>query len=184
MEIAYFDICSMVSEVLPIILPFTEDPQIDIRNAALAAVGKWGCLNKECTEAKTALLLIKDKLLNIEKNISNRDERAAFLLALGELGDELTDFLKDIDKVICACAALFVQGRHAESILVETLSEPLEIDNWFNHKPDYFSNKIRFSLLDSLLQRDVSIEQILPAATAIIKVAGGGLGMNFEWGVF
>ncbi|SEL71927.1 hypothetical protein [Rhodococcus maanshanensis] len=113
---------------------------------------------------------------------TERDDRAAAVLALGTVGADVSGRLADADPAIRACAALCLprSGEAAEE-LVRALTQPEEVDRWFERRPSSFPMHVRFTLLNSLLQRETSFAAILPAAVAIVQLSTPYTADN-DWG--
>ncbi|QBJ96385.1 hypothetical protein ERC79_10710 [Rhodococcus sp. ABRD24] len=103
---------------------------------------------------------------------TERDDRAAAVLALGTAGADVSGWLADADPAIRACAALHLPSSgQATEELVRALTQPEEVDQWFERKPNSLRMHVRFTLLNSLLQRDTTFAAILPAAVAIAQLS-------------
>ncbi|WP_051637518.1 hypothetical protein [Rhodococcus sp. UNC363MFTsu5.1] len=115
-------------------------------------------------------------------NATERDDRATAVLALGTVGADVSGWLADADPAIRACAALCLprSGEAAEE-LVRALTQPEAVDRWFERRPSSFPMHVRFTLLNSLLQRETSFAAILPAAVAIVQLSTPYTADN-DWG--
>lgn len=105
---------------------------------------------------------------------SQRDEKAALVLALGTLGAAPRQFLTDPDVAVRTCAALAPALAHdtaATAQLLAALADPAALDTWFVDRPPQFWGRVRFTLLEAALQRVDGFEPLLPAAVAIAALA-------------
>jgi hypothetical protein len=105
---------------------------------------------------------------------SQRDEKAALVLALGALGATPRQFLADPDVAVRTCAALapaLAQDTAATAQLLAALSDPAALDTWFVDRPPQFWGRVRFTLLEAALKRVDGFEPLLPAAVAIAALA-------------
>lgn len=168
---------AMAPEVLAAVLACQDDQRPVVQQQVLHAASKWGALLGESTAHEAALQAGRDGLARA----TSRDERAVAALALGQLGADLGWLLDDPDEAVRACAALFVPTPAATAILIEALTQPAAIDDWFTEKPSYFEMRARFRLLDELLSRQVPLEELLPAAISLIGHATAH-SADFEWG--
>lgn len=135
--------------------------------AAVSALARW---NGNATAPYRQR--VAAALRSFADSAAGRDDRAAAVLALGTVGADVSDWLADADPAIRACAALHLprSGQAAEE-LVRALTQPEETDQWFERKPSSFPMHVRFTLLNSLLQRETSFAAILPAAVAIAQLS-------------
>jgi hypothetical protein len=105
---------------------------------------------------------------------SQRDEKAALVLALGTLGAAPRQFLTDPDVAVRTCAALapaLAQDTAATAQLLGALADPAALDTWFVDRPPQFWGRVRFTLLEAALKRVDGFEPLLPAAVAIAALA-------------
>ncbi|SDE47214.1 hypothetical protein [Rhodococcus tukisamuensis] len=121
-------------------------------------------------------------LRSFADSATERDDRAAAVLALGTVGADVSAWLADADPAIRACAALYLprSGQAAEE-LVRALTRPDEVDQWFGRRPSSFPMHVRFALLNSLLQRETSFAAVLPAAVATAQLSTPYTADN-DWG--
>lgn len=121
-------------------------------------------------------------LRSFADNATERDDRAAAVLALGTVGADVSGWLADADPAIRACAALHLpRSAQATEELAGALTRPEEADRWFERKPSSFPMHVRFTLLNSLLRREPSFAAILPAAVAIAQLSSPYTADN-DWG--
>ncbi|GAB3165090.1 hypothetical protein GCM10027059_22260 [Myceligenerans halotolerans] len=161
--------------VLPSVGRFLTDSDDDVRLAALDAYVHLAALQDD----KAAMA---DPLVTAAKAATARDERAVLVLGLGDLGADTTPWLSDDDPAIRACAAMSLpRSPEATTVLIDLLQDPLAADDWFGTPPSRFHLRIHFGLLENLLDREVTLAQVLPACLAVIRVAEGGLWSGMTW---
>ena len=177
MEQAILDLRAMSDEVLQAIIPLVSDTNSLISSEAVYAVGEWTAIQPLSEQAKIAFEKI-DSMLSYTKN---RDEKAGLVLALGRMGCDVSQYLDDVDDAVQSCAALFVSSSQANSILIKALSCPDQVNTWFEHVPPFFSINVRFYLLGKLKSRGVTIEEMLPAALAVIANSTA-MCADYDWG--
>ncbi|MCL1918047.1 MAG: hypothetical protein FWG14_06995 [Peptococcaceae bacterium] len=116
------------------------------------------------------------------KKSDARTKRAERVLALGQRGRDVSAYLNDADEAVQACAALFVRSPRASVILIEALTRPDQVDDWFEDQPAFFGGMCtRFALLQGLVRRRITIEEMLPAALTLIAKSSEILA-DYEWG--
>jgi len=176
MRNAVVELQAMASGVLAAIITLIHDPDAKVRAEAANAASQWAASMKAPVPPAT-VLAISAQLASV----TGRDEKAAFALALGKSGGDVSGFLTDQDEAIRACAALFVNTPEATQILIASLTRPEQVDSWFQDKPAFFHARTRFTLLAEVIRRGGTIEQLLPAALALIGVSTGWLA-DYDWG--
>ncbi len=98
-----------------------------------------------------------------------RDEGAAIVLALGDIGEDTTEFLAHADPVIRVCAALAPALRNdpvAVAELRSALTDPDAVAAWFTTPPARFA----------LRGRDVLVEALAASSNATRTVTGPPVG--------
>lgn len=165
MRAAVLEVRGMAPDILPVLAAHLDDHREPVREQAMRAVAKWGALAPEHDAVKAAVRTAWARL----EQAPTRDERAAIVLSLGELGADLSDLMQDSDVAVRACAALFVRSTESTDLLVDALTRPDEVNEWFDVQPTYFDGWARFRLLEEVIDRGVSIERLLPAALALIR---------------
>ena len=176
-EQAILDLRAMADEILQVLIPLVSDTNSLIRREAVYAVGEWAAKQPLSEQAKIAL----EKISSMLTCTKNRDERAGLILALGRMDADVSEYLNDVDDAVQACAALFVSSPQANDILINALCCPDQVDTWFEHMPPYFSMHERYYLLGKLKSRGVTIEQMLPAALAVIA-SSTAVRADYDWG--
>lgn len=112
------------------------------------------------------------------------DERAAHVLALGELGLAPREYLHDPHPGVRACAALapsLAQDEAATAEILAALADPAACDDWFRNPPPQVGGGIRFTLVAAIIERVKDFSRLLPAAVAIARIATKYT-VNFDWG--
>jgi hypothetical protein len=167
----------LVGEVLAAVLPLLSDAEAEIWRVAVNTAAQWGALSPGDAGTPAIASLLRQHLDTRE----GREERAGLVLALGKLGSDVSPWLDDPDEAVRACAALFVQGERANAELVSALTRPERIDTWFKHRLAAFPMRGRFALLAELVARKPQLEDILPAALALIAHSST-MTVDIEWG--
>ncbi|PRX02304.1 UNVERIFIED_ORG: hypothetical protein CLV66_11622 [Actinomadura viridilutea] len=124
------------------------------------------------------------KVEHVARRAPHRDERAALVLSLGDLGAAPREFLADPDPAVRACAALapaLARDPAAFEELLTALRRPAEADAWFTHRPPQFPAHVRFTLVDAVLHRATDFEQLLPTAVAIAQMTNDAC-YRWDWG--
>lgn len=185
MDRAVLELRAMAGEVLAAITPLVSDAAANVRWQAMDAAAQWGALQPDSARSAAAVEAIERRL----DQTKGRDERAGLVLSLGKLGQNVSRWLDDADEAVRACAALFVHSGHVTSVLVEALTHPDRVNAWFANTPAFFRMHVRFRLLRELISRGVTIEEMLPAALALIARSGSGSGIasvamdaDAQWG--
>jgi hypothetical protein len=112
------------------------------------------------------------------------DERATHLMAMGRLGLAPREYLLDPHPGVRACAALAPALAHdnvATAEILAALVDPVASEEWFTNRPPQFDGHIRFALVAAAIDRVSDFEQLLPAATAIARIAHK-FTVNSDWG--
>lgn len=167
----------MAGDVLAAVLPLVSDGAADIRREAADVVARWAALRPH----DDSVLAAADALLQRLGPCRDRDERAGLVMALGQLGEDVSASLSDPDPAVRACAALHVGSDRARGELVTALTRPAEVDAWFARNPPAFRMHVRFALLANLLGRQPRLEDVLPAALALVAHAGA-MTADRDWG--
>lgn len=171
MEHAAAQLQGLGPQAQAVLVPLLNDASHDVRMQAINAAGQWGTASAQAAEVMTRRLDVCDE----------RDERASLVLALGLLGRDVSRWLGDDDEAIRACAALFVPGAAAEQTLITALSRPEQVDGWFAEKPAFFPMHVRFRLLGRLIEQQVTLEALLPAALPLLARTAA-TNADYEWG--
>lgn len=172
---AVFELLGLVTEVLAALGIFLTDENQSVRESAIEAVGNWASLNR--ADPIGAVSALEKQL----EKATSRDERARLVLALGELGVDLSRLLTDGDPAIRACAALSIKSVAGTAELIAALAEPQLSDTWFGSRPAAFRGRPRYTLQAELLSRQLSFEELLPTALAIVPLATA-MSADYDWG--
>ncbi|CAM3056427.1 HEAT repeat-containing protein [Prescottella defluvii] len=157
------------SLILERLLELTGSGETASRAAAVGALGRWGGGATPPHRQR-----VTSALRSFADSATERDDRAAAVLALGTVGADVSDWLADADPAVRACAALHLpQSTSATAELVHALTRPEDIDGWFDRDriPHSFHTGVRSTLLSSLLQRDTPFTAILPVAVAEAQIS-------------
>ncbi|MER7277313.1 hypothetical protein ABT369_22995 [Dactylosporangium sp. NPDC000244] len=166
-------------EAVPAILAAAQaalsDPDPGVRAAAGHAIGACAAVLPPAPGL--------EELLVTHAAAAGPDERAALVLAMGELGLAPRAFLSDPHPGVRACAALALPGDEAatEEILTALL-DPAGTDAWFTSKPPQFPMRVRFPLIVAAVERVADPAHLLPAALALAPVASIHTARS-DWGL-
>ncbi|MEN3613629.1 hypothetical protein AAH979_29285 [Plantactinospora sp. ZYX-F-223] len=155
------------------------DPEPAVRAAAAHAVSACSAVPAGTTEA--AGLAERLDALAAE---AGPDERAALVLAMGELGLAPRAYLDDPHPGVRACAALAPTLAHdptATAEILAALADPAATDDWFTHRPPQLDTRIRFALVAAAIARVDDPDRLLPAALAIAPIASRYT-VRHDWG--
>jgi hypothetical protein len=150
---------------------------------ACAAMGAVTLASSEALRGQADDL--KWRLLTLARVAEDPDERAAHVLALGELGFAPVAFLEDESPSVRLCAALAPGLADHPAALDELLTaleqHAGEIDNWFTERPPQFSSRPRFRVVARLVQRVTDFERLADAAVAVVGVTAKYC-VDYDWG--
>jgi hypothetical protein len=173
--LAGFELTDLAADLLPSLATFLTDPDLEVREAGIDAFGYWAQVNPANAQAATDIL---------RKQLDQavvRDERARLVLALGEIGADLSDLLADTDPAIRACAALTTKSPAGNAELIAVLLEPQASDSWFESRPPQFLGWPRYTFQAELLSRQLPFDEVALAALAIVPLASA-VTADFDWG--
>lgn len=170
-------------EIVPTLLAAAasalSDPESTVRAAAAHTVSVC-CAVLAATTETTVLAQRLDALAAA----AAPDERAALVLAMGELGVEPRRYLDDPNPGVRACAALapaLADDPTATAEIFAALADPAATDDWFTHRLPQIPTRIRFSLVAAAIARVDDPDRLLPAALAIAPIASRYT-VRDEWG--
>ncbi|MEV8517069.1 hypothetical protein [Dactylosporangium sp. NPDC051484] len=170
-------------EVVPTLLaaavPLLGDPDATVRAAAAHAV--TACATALGPGADPGPLGAR---LSTAASTAGPDERAALVLAMGELGLAPREYLDDPHPGVRACAALapaLADDPAATAELLAALDDPKATEHWFARRPPQLRGHIRFALVAAAVDRVERPERLLPAALAIAAHAGPHTARS-DWG--
>jgi hypothetical protein len=113
------------------------------------------------------------------------NERAALVLAMGDLGLSPREYLSDPHPGVRACAALapgLAPDEAATAEILVALADPAACDDWFGTPPPQIRGRMRFTLVAAGIERIKDFNRLLPAAVAIARIATKHT-VNFDWGL-
>jgi hypothetical protein len=170
-------------EVVPTLLSAATsalaDPEPVVRAAAADAVS--ACCAALAVKTEAAALARRLDTLAVA---AGPDERAALVLAIGELGLDTRAHLDDPHPGVRACAALapaLADDPAATGEILAALADPAATDTWFTHRPPQLRTRIRFALVAAAIARVDDPDRLLPAALAIAPIASRYT-IGDEWG--
>jgi len=128
---------------------------------------------------------IEPSLLALARVAHDTDERAAHVLALGDLGCSPLIFLEDTSPAVRMCAAL-APSLATNPVAIDELLNILEhhagqIDEWFIEKPPQFPMRPRFPVVVRLVQQVKDFNRLVNAAIAVAGVTAKFC-VDFDWG--
>ncbi len=162
------------------VVPYLDDPFPAVREAAVGAAVRLLQAPELAGHRPSAARLLNRSLAASD----DRRERAAAVLTLGALGQDTAHLLADRDPAIRACAALApgcARNADATRVLLAALGDPATADSWFPEPLPQFNGWFRFTLLEALIQRVPTFEEVLPAALAIARITSA-FTVGCEWG--
>jgi hypothetical protein len=112
------------------------------------------------------------------------DERAAHVLALGTMQEDVRAFLADASPGVRLCAALAPGLRTDAAALAELLrawQRPHAVDGWYPQRPPPWTLAPRFYLLDALLDRVPDFAVLADGAVALAAHASPR-SVDHDWG--
>ncbi|KXK62320.1 hypothetical protein AWW66_08800 [Micromonospora rosaria] len=152
------------------------DPAPTVRAAAAHAVSV-------CRPALTGTATIARRLDALAAG-AGPDERAALVLAMGELGLAPRAYLADPHPGVRACAALapaLADDPVATTEILTALADPVATDDWFTQRPPQLHSRIRFALVDAAVARVDDPDRLLPAALALAPIVSPHT-VRGDWG--
>ena len=162
------------------VAPYLDDPVAAVREAATGAAVHLLQASELANRRPSAARLLERSVATSD----DRRERAAAVLTLGAWGHDTAHLLTDRDPAIRACAALApgcAQDAEATRVLLAALGDPETADSWFPEPLPQFDGWFRFTLLQALIQRASTFEEVLPAALAIARITSAYT-VDREWG--
>lgn len=156
-------------EVAVAVLSFVQDEDARVRQAAVGVSANVAQLGV----AHELLPRLQPVLGARLAEAGGRYERCELVLALGRTGADVTGWLSDDDPAVRACAAVASHGSRAGTdVLLAALEDPAAADEWFDEPPTSFQRHVRFVLLEHLLDRGLTLAELLPTARRMIELAG------------
>jgi hypothetical protein len=172
-------------KVAPVLMNVMLDELADAnhRVRACAAMGATRLARTDALRSRAAD--IESRVLVLARSAQDADERAAHVLALGELGFSPAEFLGDPSPAVRMCAAMAPSLADDPTALFELLGalehHAGDIDQWFVATPPQFSMRPRFSVVARLVQQVPDFDWLANAAVAVAGIAGKHF-VDFDWG--
>jgi hypothetical protein len=118
---------------------------------------------------------VEARLEAMIRQSSDSDERAALVLALGEIGGAVLDNLNDPSHAVRICAAL-APGLRRHPAAVAALLDAFNghataIDGWFTDRPPQFFGHPRFAVVARLVEVVDDFDRMLPGALTLLSIA-------------
>ena len=172
------DLFAALGEVIDAVTPLMDDrdPGIALRAVyVLTRIGRAPGLSDRASE-------LVDLFTERAVDARGRDERAALVVGIGELGGDTSPWLRDADVAISACSAVYLPSDPAAAQpLLAVLSQPEDLKSWFA-EPPWRHYGVRERLIEGLLERDLTFQEMLPAAVAIAETANPHF-PDQDWGL-
>ena len=128
---------------------------------------------------------LEEQIAALARRATNSDERAAMVMALGDMSTAPIAFLTDPSPAVRICAALaraMADHPAATALLVDALANHAgEIDGWFTDRPPQFRTRVRFYVVTAALERVKEFDRLVHAAEAVARVTTHHC-VDFEWG--
>lgn len=161
------DLFAALAELVDAVMPFMDDgdPGVALRAVyVLTRVGRTPAASHRSVE-------LADVFSARIAAADTRDERAALVVGVGELGGDTSRWLADADDAIRACGAVYLPTEPAAAqCLLAVLSQPEDLKSWFA-EPPWRHYGVRERLIEGLLERELTFAEMLPAALAIAETA-------------
>jgi hypothetical protein len=129
---------------------------------------------------------VQQRVLALAGAAGDADQRCAYVLALGDLGDRPVSFLDDPSSAVRMCAALapgLATDPAAINVLIETLEQHVgEIDDWFKERPPQFGARPRFAIVARLTRQVKDFDRIANAAIAVARITSKYC-VDYDWGL-
>lgn len=170
---------AILRDVYLAVLPLLDSPDIDVRQAAVGAMGHL-MVAPELAEFRPEQAERMERLTHH----SSVSDRAAAALTLGKWDLAPRAFLHDPDPFVRAVAALAPALDQDPAALAEirhALTDPAAADDWFSEHVPEAEGKFRFALIATLLRRTSDIDEILPEALAVARITSAYTVDN-DWG--
>jgi hypothetical protein len=172
---------SAVSVIEPVMAAALADTRPRVR--AIAAAGAVTLANNRAHRSDVVALCTR--LRALAEAAIDQDERAAHVMALGELGASTVTFLDDSSQGVRLCAALEPglrdDPRAVEALILALEKHAGEIDGWFAVRPLPFDLQPRFYVVQRLIEQVQDFDRLAGAATAVVRVARKH-SVDFDWG--
>lgn len=169
------------AEVVPQLLS-TATTRLDDQDGPVRVAAAYAAVEC-CRVLGESPLWLAEKLATLAAS-AEPDERAALVLAVGDLGRSPREYLTDPHPGVRACAALapgLAADEAATAEILAALADPAACDGWFGTPPPQIRGRMRFTLVAAIIERVRDFGRLLPAAVAIARIATKHT-VNFDWG--
>jgi hypothetical protein len=166
--------------VVQAVWPWLGAPRRQIWQAAAAAQARWASLAGD--PAVTAA--VAQRMTAEASRAEDPRDRAAWVLALGNLGADTSAFLSDRAQLVRVCAALSASVADDPRSLREILAalDQLPDPGWWRPTGYLFiQGPWPDALIDAAITRARSFDQLLPVALCVATYAHPDL-VEFDWG--
>ncbi|GIJ43466.1 hypothetical protein Val02_03520 [Virgisporangium aliadipatigenens] len=164
------------------------DPEPAVRAAAAHAVGACGTAAPGDVpvpaDGPERNAWLGERLDALAAAAREPHERAALVLAVGDLGLRPARHLADPHPGVRACAALapaLAGDPAATAEILAALADPAATDRWFDRRLPQVRTRLRFSLVNAAIARVEETDRLLPAAVAVARIATL-FTVDAEWG--
>jgi hypothetical protein len=166
--------------VVQALQPWLGAPRRQIRQAAAAAQARWASLAGDPAVTAT----VAQRMTAEASGAEDPRDRAAWVLALGNLGADTSVFLGDGARLVRVCAALSASVADDPRYLREILAtlDQLPDPGWWRPTACLFiQGPWHWALIDAAVARARSFDQLLPVALAMAPYATPEF-VEFDWG--
>jgi len=161
------DLFAALAEVMDAVAPLMDDRDPGVALRAVYVLTRIGRAPGPSNHAAELVNVFAERAADAP----GRDERAALVVGIGELGGDTSPWLGDADVAIRACSAVYLPTDPAAAQpLLAVLSQPEDLKTWFA-EPPWRHYGVRERLIEGLLDRNLTFAEMLPAAVAIAETA-------------
>jgi len=172
------DLCDVLWELIPAVLPLLDDEDPTVRLASLQTVTALGGTPRAAGGASELAARFESRLRSAE----GRNERASLVIGLGEMGGDTRPWLVDDDPAIRACSACYLPNEDkATQELISALTAAEAAQGWFAASPWRHRGHVAV-LLGNLVGRDLPFDELLPVALSIARTANPWF-PDDDWGL-
>lgn len=161
------------------VAPFLDDADPTLRLAAVGAVTHL-LLSPELAERRGE---VADRLMRSVQDMTPV-ERAGVALMIGSWGIAPRSLLTDELPAVRACAAL-TRALDDDPVALDevqvALRDPRTADSWFDENPPQLDGQVRFALVDALLRRTTTFDEVADAALEIARMSNVYT-VHSDWG--
>lgn len=179
LEWASADLFAVLAELVEVILPYVddEDPAVAIR--AVSVLTRLGRTPGVAHRRAELVDLFSERMATA----SGRDCTAALVVGVGEMDGTTKPWLDHQDPALKACSAVYLpDDAQATETLLTALRNPIAVRAWFGRSPWHFQGVLE-PLISSLLGRDLTFAEVLPAAVAVAE-SGSPILPELDWALF